>query len=281
MYFFDNIISVHSLDIMNLPKLPTQDIMNSYMSIVYDYVDAYELFIAKGDVIYPDCMFYIGLNIINKVYVYILMKQCNVKPASYYSQKAYVYFIEYMEQIHLHGLALTINHNDAIMFIYKKTIFETNSDNQLQSTTDTMSNIFSLQPIELICNMNECISLLHDAHRYINTILNWDNITITTTNRIYICKRILPSLIRFTRHFEITVGYLEYIHIATTMSFTKYCELLDEISQILSIIPNMCCKTVEKFVVQKCYIDRDILCKKMEENSIHEVVAWLYEPIRK
>jgi len=38
---------------------------------------------------------------------------------------------------------------------------------------------------------------------------------------------------------------------------------------------------VDKFIIQKCYIERDILCKKIEEDTMYNVVAWLYEPIRK
>jgi hypothetical protein len=254
--------------------------MDNYMHIVYEYIDAFETFLTNGDTVYPDCMFYIGINVINKVYVYILMKYGNVKPASYYSQKAYVYFIEYMEQIHSHGLALAINYNDAILFIYNKTIFEISNDDT-QKPTDTMSNIFSLQSSLPVCNMKECIVLLHDMHHCINILLNWNNTTITTSNRIVICKQIFPSLMHFTCHFEITTGYLEYIHCVINMQFEKYYSLLTEISHRLKCIPNIRCKSVDKFIIQKCYIERDILCKKIEEDTMYNVVAWLYEPIRK
>lgn len=277
--FFDN-FSIHSIHIMNSISLVSQDVMDSYMHIVYEYIDAFESFIAKGAAVYPDCMFYIGMNIVNKVYVYIFMKYGNVKPASYYSQKAYVYFIEYMEQIHVHGLALTIKYNDAILFIYNKTIFELSNDDT-QNPTDTMSNIFSLQSAVSVCNMKECIGLLHDMHHYINIILNWKNTTITTDNRIFICKQLFPSLMQFTSHYEITSGYLEYIHCIINMPFEKYCDFLKEISHKLNCIPNIRCKSVDKFIIQKCYIERDILCEKIEEDTMYNVVAWLYEPIRK
>ena len=265
---------------MNSTKQLHQTAIDNYMFIVQEYIVAFELFITDMPVNKLDCMFYIGLNTINRVYEYILMKQGNLKKAAYYSQKAYVYFIEYMEQIHSHDLAHTINHNDAILFIYNRTIFEPNC-NESQSSNNTMTNILSLQPTDSGYNMDECIILVQQIHGYINCLLYWDNADITTVNRLYICKQILPSLLKFTRHIEITNGYLEYIRNISSMTFTTYCELLVEISQILGDIPNKPCKHVNKFIIEKCYIDREILCKKIEDPNMNELATWLYEPLRK
>jgi len=265
---------------MNSTKQIHQIAIDKYFVIVQEYVTAFESLIINIPMIQHDCMFYIGLNTINRVYEYILMKQCDVKKAVYYSQKAYVYFIEWMEQIHSHDLAHTINHNDAILFIYKKTIFETNC-NESQTPNNTMTNIFSLQQNEDVCNMDECIILLQQIHCYINCLLYWDNAHITTENRIYICKQILPSLLKFTRHIDITTGYLEYIRSISTMTFTIYCELLLEISITLRHIPNKQCKHVDTVIIEKCYIDRETLCKKIEESNMNELACWLYEPLLK
>lgn len=255
-----------------------QHIVDAYMHLMKEYIDAFGKFTAETSAVQYDCMFYVGINIINKVYEYMLMKYGNVKNANYYGQKSYVYFIEYMEQIHEHGLALTINHNDAILFIYKKTIFES-SDNGTPSTNDTMGNIFSLQQNTTILNIDECIATLQRTHSFMNCLLHWDNIHITTANRINICKHLLPSLLKFTNHGDITREYLEYIRSITKMSFTDYYEFLTEINKLFEVTMLHHITDINDLLIEKFYLDNGILRKKIEDNNMKELVYWLYDPI--
>ena len=266
----------------HVTKQPTtllpQHIVDAYMHLMQEYIDAFGKFTAETSAVQYDCMFYVGINIINKVYEYMLMKYSNVKNANYYAQKSYVYFIEYMEQIHEHGLALTINHNDAILFIYKKTIFESN-DNGSPSTNDTMGNIFSLQQTPTLLNMDECIATLQRTHSFMNCLLHWDNIHITTANRINICKHLLPSLLKFTNHSDITRGYLEYIRSITKMSFTDYYEFLAEINRMFEVTMLHDITDINELLIEKFYLDNCILRKKIEDKNMKELVYWLYDPI--
>lgn len=256
--------------------LPKQ-VVETYVSLIREYIDAFDKFTVETSAIQYDCMFYVGLNVINKVYEFMLMKYGNIKNANYYSQKSYVYFIEYMEQIYQHGLSQTINHNDAILFIYKKTIFET-SNSEIGSTNDTMGNIFSLQPIQIVPNMDDCIKTLQNTHQFINCLLYWNNIHITTANRIHICIHLLPLILKFENHYALTQGYLEYLRNIKHMSYDAYVCLLTEICNIfeMSVLNNM--DNFNEILIEKFYIDRPVLCKKIEDNDITDLVRWLYDP---
>ena len=264
----------------HVTKQPTtllpQHIVDAYMHLMQEYIDAFGKFTAETSAVQYDCMFYVGINVINKVYEYMLMKYSSVKNANYYAQKSYVYFIEYMEQIHEHGLALTINHNDAILFIYKKTIFESNDNG---TPSDTMGNIFSLQQTTLLLNMDECIATLQRTHSFMNCVLHWDNIHITTANRINICKHLLPSLLKFTNHSDITREYLEYIRSIKKMSFTSYYEFLAEINRMFEVTVLHDITDINELLIEKFYLDNCILRKKIEDNNMKELVYWLYDPI--
>lgn len=253
-----------------------QQIVDAYMHLMQEYIDAFGKFTAETSAVQYDCMFYVGINIINKVYEYMLMKYGNMKTANYYAQKSYVYFIEYMEQIHEHGLSLTINHNDAILFIYKKTIFESNDNG---SPTDTMGNIFSIQQIPMVGNMDECIATLHRTHIFMNCLLHWDNIHITTANRINICKHLLPSLLKFIQHSEITRGYLEYIRSITKMSFTDYYAFLIEINRMFEVTILDHITNINEILVEKFYQGNEVLRKKIEDHNMKDLVYWLYDPM--
>lgn len=259
-------------------KLSPQHVIDTYMVIVREYIEAFEKFTAETSVVQYDCMFYVGINIINKVYEFMLTKYGNVKNANYYSQKSYVYFIEYMEQIHQHGLTQTINHNDAILFIYKKTIFESNDSNS-NLTNDTMGNIFSLQPIQVVTNMNDCIKTLQLIHKSMNCILHWNNIHITTANRIHICRHLLPRFIKFINHCETTQVYLEYIQNIKQMSYVDYLSLLTETCNLFEISILNTIDNLNEILIEKFYIEKDILCKKLENNDMPDLVRWLYDPI--
>lgn len=66
-----------------------------------------------------------GLESLLHIYMMILMYTCNVEMACLNMNKAYYYYIEFIEQIHKdEHYFLRFNLRDAILFIYKKTIYE-------------------------------------------------------------------------------------------------------------------------------------------------------------
>lgn len=65
------------------------------------------------------CMM-IGLNLIHRIFDYVLMRTKNIEKAYYYAERTYIYYIEYVEQIHKTNLHMSLNQSDAILFVYKK-----------------------------------------------------------------------------------------------------------------------------------------------------------------
>lgn len=66
-----------------------------------------------------------GLESLLHIYMMIMMYTCNIDMACLNMNKAYYYYIEFIEQIHKDdNYFLRFNLRDAILFIYKKTIYE-------------------------------------------------------------------------------------------------------------------------------------------------------------
>jgi len=265
--------------ITNITFITPEQVIDNYMLIFREYIDAFCKISVNIPPPHYDCMFYVGINVINKVYVFTLMKYNTLQRANYYAQKAYVYFIEYMEQIHEHELSHAINHNDAILFIYNKTIFEMNETSPSSlSTHDKMRNIFSLQPNnQTLPNIEECMNALQHIHKYINCILYWENTMISTVERINICKHLLLSIIKHTDHIAITQRYLEYIRNITNMSFSEYYNFLTEVNTLFETTLLRRVNQIGEIIIAKCYVERDILCKKIKDNNMKELVHWLYD----
>jgi hypothetical protein len=84
--------------------------------------------------------------------------QTNDIDVSYYSmQKAYLYYLEYLEQVAESNMTDGLNHTDAILFIYNKALIHYASDNRNVVANSSVVNIMS------------------SVSKLVETILWWDN----------------------------------------------------------------------------------------------------------
>lgn len=70
-----------------------------------------------------------GIETISHVFCLLLYYTKNLKLTYYNTQKAYYYYVEFIEQISEEQIAyLKLNTNDAILYVYKKTIYQINNE---------------------------------------------------------------------------------------------------------------------------------------------------------
>ena len=108
----------------------SSEILNKYRLIVIEYL----LFINEtinSCKTNDNCKFIIlrGLTTISYVFIFILHSSRNLNMAYYHSQKAFYYYTEFIGQITGdQNVFLQLTSRDAMMFVYKKTIFEIHND---------------------------------------------------------------------------------------------------------------------------------------------------------
>ena len=108
----------------------SSDILNKYRLLVIEYL----LFINEtinSCKTNDNCKFIIlrGLTTISYVFIFILHSSRNLNMAYYHSQKAFYYYTEFIGQITGdQNVFLQLTSRDAMMFVYKKTIFEIHND---------------------------------------------------------------------------------------------------------------------------------------------------------
>ena len=108
----------------------SSEILNKYRLIFIEYL----LFINEtinSCKTNDNCKFIIlrGLTTISYVFIFILHSSRNLNMAYYHSQKAFYYYTEFIGQITGdQNVFLQLTSRDAMMFVYKKTIFEIHND---------------------------------------------------------------------------------------------------------------------------------------------------------
>ena len=81
-----------------------------------------------------------GIGVINNVFMFTLMYTKNIDMALFYSKKAHFYYCEFIQQINqdIHTY-LQLTSKDASIFVYKKTIFNINSEFKKEYIMDDKS----------------------------------------------------------------------------------------------------------------------------------------------
>ena len=94
-----------------------------------------------------------GFETIIHCFKLLLLYTKNVELALYHSKKAYIYYVEFIGQIGYNNHSfLKLNSTDATLFVYKKTIFEINTDykkNYLESEKENKYYCYLSENIDL------------------------------------------------------------------------------------------------------------------------------------
>jgi hypothetical protein len=221
---------------------------------------------------------FIGMNAIHRVFEYILIKNKNIDNAYYYSQKCYFYYLEYMEQIYKSDLLHNLNHIDAILFVYKKTIFDI-YDGEHNNSSATISNIMMLNDEYLTLDEKDLRELLKKISNFTKTLFFWNNTNITFENRVKICDTFLHRYLHRIDSLDMTNSYLDMIQQTIVMDYHKYEDLLNEfiykIERTKKIVHLNETDKNENFLM-KFYVERDVFQEKFQEESTKNLVNWLF-----
>lgn len=255
-------------------------IINKYYTLVEDFfIQLEKIHTSVPDLNVSACMF-IGLNSIYRVFEYVLFKTKNIEKAYYYAQKTFFYYLEYMEQVHKTNLQTSLNQSDAVLFIYKKTIFELHGGDE-SKLFDTITNIMTFD--EEISNLNTVAyqDWFSNLSKIINTLFYWDNINFTFQERQQITRRMLKPYMRLSNMCPTAISYIEIMQEKITLEYDTYMQILQEILEYNKSQKTSEYKKIEQNEVflLKFYIEKKTIYKNIEDNNIKGLVKWLYEPI--
>ena len=153
-YYLDNLDS-------NINK-----IINTYIKLVNIYLSLFKKNIATQKKYYIDYIFQRGLIVIKHIFTILLSNTNNLKFTYYHCEKGIYYYTEFISQIENENSFLKLNTCDAIIFVYKKTIYNINKKlvKNINNNNDNVKKIYELIVLlEKIINnetINEISSIL-------------------------------------------------------------------------------------------------------------------------
>jgi len=106
----------------------TSKILASYLEIVNEYI----VYTIENIKLKDEMLDYIlnrGLKILKHIFSILLLYTKNLNLVLYHGKKSYLYFVEFIDQIGEDNHSyLQLTSKDAVLFVYKKTIFEINNE---------------------------------------------------------------------------------------------------------------------------------------------------------
>lgn len=156
-------------------------IFTKYMDLICEYLKH-----CKQSIFIQNPEYYIfvvkrGINTISNVFKFLLIYTKNLEMVYYNCQKSYIYYVEFIGQIgdDNHSF-LQLNSKDAMLFVYKKTIFEINNDIRKNTIIDSISK-------KKINNIDKAMNIYNNILYSLINRNNIDNLINTVDNNITAC----------------------------------------------------------------------------------------------
>lgn len=243
-----------------------KSIIEGYLLIIKDFFDVVS---KNSELLSPNLC--VGINTINRVFEYTMIKTKCIEKTKYYSQKSYYYYLEYIDQIKSLYLYQSLNDMDAVLFVYKKTIFDLANDDSLQSM-----NAFTIRYEPMSIEDIDLTMLLKKIFKLTNTLFYWDNMKLTFINRQNVCDNFLSKFLKRIAVAEYIYMYLEMIQHKIEMDNREYELLLTEYTE--KKIKKNEDDYKETFLI-KFYVDETVLIDKFNSGNMKDFLKWIYSPI--
>jgi hypothetical protein len=112
------------------------DYLNTYLDIIIEYLDAMKgsTFITAN--LDREFLIYTGFRAITHIFQINYVYTNDLDTSFYSSQKAYIFYLEYLEQMEKTNMSHDLNYTDAIQFLYSKTISQLTPNVNMKSTVE-------------------------------------------------------------------------------------------------------------------------------------------------
>lgn len=246
-----------------------QDILNRFVTVIIEYMQFISEKITMKNKPYYKFVFERGLETVLHVFSVIFYYTKNLDLTFYHTQKAYYFYIEFIEQISDDNVTfLQLSSRDAIMFVYKKTIFElnneykknmsepSNEEKNILSTIDAYTYIYK-SFVQFIINHNnfkyetkiEYINISCDAIELISETLNKNKIKKPYIDCIYLFTNLIAD---------------------KKLDLKEFFKLIDEFIRRI----NSKKKFDDKLIKNKIY-DTEIT-NFISNNEYNKIVEWIF-----
>jgi len=249
----------------------TLEILNKYVELIIEYMRFISEKIMMKNKSYYRFIFERGVETISHVFSVIFYYTKNLELTFYHSQKAYYFYVEFIEQISDDNVTfLQLSSRDAILFVYKKTIFDLNNEYK--------KNIIEPNPED-----KKILATL-DAHTYIYKnivkfiIYNNDFKYETKTDYINTCCDSIEFISQTlnTIPSKIKTNYTDCVYLFTLLLDDKKLDILNFFKLLDQFIKKIISKKKfdEKIINLKIY-DSEIN-NFINNNELNKIVEFIF-----
>ena len=225
------------------------EILNKFVEVIIEYIRFISEKVAKKNTRYNKFIFERGLNALIHVFSIIFYYTKNLELSFYHTQKAYYFYIEFIEQISDDNITfLQLSSKDAILFVYKKTIFELNNECKKNTKEPSFEEKNILRIVDLYINMYKGIALYIMNH-------NYENIN-TSCNLI---KNVCETLNKYKMNYD----QIDCVYEFTALLYNTKIEVIDFFNLLDEFIKKVCLKKK---------IDENIIKHKMYDIKINDFI---------
>ena len=190
------------------------EILNKFVYVILEYMRCISQKIMMKNKPYYRFIFERGIETLIHVFTVIFYYTKNLELTFYHTQKAYYFYIEFIEQISDDNVSfLQLSSRDAILFVYKKTIFDINNEYKKNIKEPTQEEKIILETVNSYTYIYKSIVLFiinHNDFKYENKT---DYINIYCDSIEIISKNLNKN--------KIKKNYIELIYITHL-----YCHVL-------------------------------------------------------
>ena len=252
-----------------------KEIVDKYILLMREFFDLLNKSNVMTEMNHPSHCVYIGINVIHRVFENTLMKTKNLRKAYFYAQKSQYYYLEYVEQIYKSNFSLNLNYVDIVLFIYKKTIFRSEVEEEQQE------NIIDFIDDEVLqIEEEEGKTLFIKMIKTMNVLFYWENTKLGFEARRNICDTYL-SIYLLNENIDLTC--VEIIQEKIKMNENNHKEFLKEIIERHLVVSKPSKKRVmttqiekQERILAKFYTNENTFLEKFEKGNMVEFVKWVY-----
>ena len=244
------------------------EILTKFVSVIIEYMRFISEKITMKNKPYYKFIFERGIETLIHVFSVILYYTKNLELTFYHTQKAYYFYIEFIEQISDDNVTfLQLSSRDAIMFVYKKTIFDINNEyrkNIKESTEEEKTILTIVDSYTYIYKTIVQFVINHSDFKYdkkttyINTCCDSIEVIAETLNKNKIKKPFIECIYLFTNLLA-----------DKQIELKTFFDLLDEF--IKKIIAK---KKLDDKIIKNNIYDSEIN-SFIIENEFSKIVDWI------
>ena len=245
------------------------EILTKFVEVIIEYMRFISEKIIMKNKAYYRFIFERGVETLIHVFSVIFYFTKNLELTFYHTQKAYYFYIEFIEQISDDNVTfLQLSSRDAILFVYKKTIFDLNNEYKkniqeptseektILATVDTYTHIYKSIVLFII---NHTDFKYENKNEYINTSCNAIEFISETLNKN-----------------KIKSNHIECVYLFITLLDDKKLDMLDFFRLLDEFIKKVISKKKfdEKVIKNKIYDSE--LGNFIINNELNKIVEWIF-----